>query len=93
MSEYGIREARADMGIEQPEPTPREKYEKRKAELEAIVAAHPKCQWARNELKFLSPDDFDKPCNRRPLTDSMGRRGVCDAAVAAERRYHGGYID
>ena len=81
--------AAAGMEIEQPEPTPRELYEKKKAELEGIIAAYPNCKWARTELKFLSPDDFDKQRNRR----NMGSRGVCDAAVAGERAYHGGYVE
>lgn len=74
-------------------PTPEEKYKKRKGELEAILAKHPKCLWARNELKYLTADDFEEPRYRRPLAMDQGHRGVCDAAVAADVRYHGTFID
>jgi len=88
-----MAEAREDLGIEQREPTAEEKYEKRKAELESILARYPKCEWARNELKFLEVNDFEKPEYRRPLPSQVGGHGVCDAAVHCERVYEGGYID
>lgn len=80
---------REECGFEPREPAPEEKYGKRKAYLEAVIAKYPKCLWARNELKFLSVDDFAEPGSRRPLVSEMGRRGACDAAVAAEIRYNG----
>lgn len=80
---------REECGLEPREPTPVEKYGKRKVYLEGLVAKYPKCLWARNELKFLSVDDFEKPGHRRPLVSEMGGHGVCDAAVAAEIRYNG----
>lgn len=85
----GVHMTREECGLEPREPTPVEKYEERKAYLEGIVAKHPKCVWARNELKFLSVNDFVEPGRRRPLVSEMGSRGVCDAAVAAEIRYNG----
>ena len=84
-------EARADLGLEQPEPTPAEKYEKRKQELEAFIAKHPNAAWARNELRYMTVDDFSE--HKRPLVQDMAGRGECDAAVHCERMYHGGYID
>ena len=86
-----MAEAREELGIEQREPTAEEQYEKRKAELESILARYPKCEWARNELKFLEVDDFEKPEHRRRRP--WGSHGVCDAAVHCERVYEGGYID
>jgi hypothetical protein len=84
-------EARAKLGLPPPDPTPEEKYEKRKQELEAFVAEHPGAAWARNELKYMTVDDFSD--DRRPIVPNLGGRGVCDAAVHCERVYHGGYID
>ena len=86
-----MAEAREDLGIEQREPTAEEKYAKRKAELEAILARNPKCAWARNELKFMEVDDFEKPEYRR--AKPWGSYGVCSMAVHCERVYEGGYID
>lgn len=86
-----MAEAREDLGIGQREPTAEEKYEKRKAELEAILARNPKCAWARNELKFMEVNDFEKPEYRR--AQPWGSHGVCSAAVAGEARYHGGYVE
>ena len=84
-------EARADLGLAPPEPTPFEKYSRRRRELEAFVAKHPNAAWARNELKYMTVDDFSD--DRRPITPRSGGHGVCDAAVHCERTYHGGYID
>lgn len=84
-------EARAGCGLAQPAPTPRDKYEKRKQELEAFIAEHPNATWARNELKYMTVDDFSD--DKRPIGPSRGGRGACDAAVHCERVYHGGYID
>ena len=84
-------EARADLGMEPPAPTPEERYAKRKAELEAVLARNPNATWARNELKYMTVDDFSD--DRRPITPRSGGHGVCDAAVHCERVYNGGYID
>ena len=67
--------------------TDEEKYEKRKAELESILAKFPNAEWARNELKYMTQDDFSK--HPRELVQDKGYRGYCDAAVAAELRYEG----
>ena len=68
--------------------TDKEKYDRRRKWLEAVLKAKPDATWAKNEIKYMTVDDFsDHP---RILTQDMGRRGVCDAAVAAEIRYNGG---
>lgn len=91
MTKAQIRAMCAESGVEPPEPTPGEKYARRKKQLEDFLAAHPNALWAKNELKFMTVDDFSE--HKRPLVQDMAGRGVCDAAVQCERQYHGGYID
>ena len=91
MTKAQIRAVCAESGVEPPEPTPEEKYARRKKQLEDFLAAHPNALWAKNELKFMTVDDFSE--HRRPLVQDMAGRGVCDAAVQCERQYHGGYVE
>ena len=73
--------------------TDEERYERRRAWLKRVLDENPNATWAKNELKFMTVDDFSK--HPRKLLQDRGSVGVCDAAVAAEIRYNGtgGFYD
>lgn len=69
--------------------TAQEKYDKKRKWLEKVAKEHPELQWPKEELRFMTVDDFEKPEYRRRLTMDMGSVGVCDRAVACEIAYNG----
>ena len=73
--------------------TDEQRYERRRAWLERVLEENQDALWARNELRFMTVDDFSK--HPRKLLQDRGSVGVCDAAVAAEIRYNGtgGFYD